>query len=321
MRVLVTGGSGFIATNFFQFLSQTPAEVTLFDRKYGQDLRDPAAVKAAILGKNYDVVYHLGALTNIDQSIKEPWPFWDSNVNGTFNVLEAAREENAQRAGGKNPMTVVYMSSSEVYGTSQWEPRPMSEEHPLAPHSPYAASKVAAERLCYSYWQTYGLPVKMLRPFNQYGPYQTEEKLIPKLIRRALDGKSMPVYADGLARRDWVFVRDTCEALWLATKLPDGTAVNIATGVNYTVLDVCTLVKRILQNERSAVVHVDHVDDRWGHVKCLRGDGSLCQELLGWRPPTSFEEGLKKTVAFYLAQWDIEHPVREAAEREPLLAR
>lgn len=317
-RILLTGGSGFIATNFLQYLSQfKDVEVVMFDRKYGQDFRDAEAVRKAVLGKGYDVVYHLGALTHIDASITEPAPFMDSNFMGTFNILEAVREENVRRAAeGEELLKVVYVSSSEVYGTSQWEPKPMSEAHPLAPHSPYAAAKTAADRLCYAYWQTYEMPVKIIRPFNQYGPYQDEGKLVPKLVKLALEGKPFPVYADGLARRDWVFVYDTCEALWRAKDLPDGAAVNIATGENYTVLEVCEMVKRIMKARASKIVHVDHVDDRWGHVKCLRGDPSLAKELMGWTPKTSLEEGLKRTISWYLAQWDCQHGTKYAQPPE-----
>lgn len=319
MKVLLTGGSGFIATNFLQYLAQFPdVQVVMFDKRHGQDLRDPEAVKKAVLGKGYDTVFHLGALTNIDASITDPAPFVHTNFLGTFHILEAAREENAQRAADqKPPMRVVYVSSSEVYGTSQCEPLPMNEDHPICPHSPYAGAKAAADRMCYSYWQTYGLPVKIVRPFNQYGPYQTEEKLIPKMIRRCLEGKALPVYADGLAKRDWVFVRDTCEGIWASRDLPDGTPINLATGRNYSVLEVCELMKRLLRNRASKVVHVDHVDDRWGHVKCLRGDYSKAKELLGWTPKTSLEEGLRRTIAWYVAQWDLDHGTEFAQFESP----
>ncbi len=319
-KILLTGGSGFIATNFLQYLSQFPAEeVVMFDRKYGQDLRDRETVRKAILGKGYSDVFHLGALTNIDASIKEPAPFMESNVTGTFNVLEAVREENARRdSSGEERMRVVYVSTSEVYGTSQCEPEPMDEKHLLCPHSPYAAAKTAADRLCYAYWQTYGLPVKIVRPFNQYGPYQDEGKLIPKLVRCALEGMPFPVYAEGEARRDWVYVYDTCEALWMARGLPDGTAVNIATGRNYTVVEVCEMVRRLMKARASKVVHVDHVDDRWGHVKCLRGNPSLAKELMGWTPKTSLEDGLRLTISWYLAQWDCQHGTAYAQPPEPV---
>ncbi len=314
VKILLTGGSGFIATNFLQYLSQMEdIDVVMFDRRYGQDLIEPETVSKAVIGKNYDWVYHLGAETHIDTSIKNPKLFMDSNYMGTFNVLETVREENLTR---DDKLGMVYVSTSEVYGTSQCEPAPMNERHPLCPHSPYAAAKTGADRLCYSYWQTYGLPVKVIRPFNQYGPYQDERKLIPKLIRNALEGKPFPVYADGLAKRDWVYVYDTCEALWKARNLPDGSAVNIATGENYTVLDVCNLVKSIMKARASKIVHVDHVDDRWGHVKCLRGDPSLAKELMGWSPKTTLEEGLKRSISWYLASWDCMHGTKYAQPPE-----
>ncbi len=298
MRLLITGGSGFIATNFFQYLltldEDEQPEIRLFDRRYGQDLTRWEDVEKAWRWEP-DAVINFASFTHIDDSIRDPRKFWENNLTLMINVLEACRRHDTR---------LLQISSSEVYGTAQYIP--MDEDHPLCPHSPYAFTKVAQDRSCYSWWQTYELDVSIVRPFNQYGPYQQRQKLIPKFTYNIVHGLPLPVYAEGKARRDWVYVKDTVRGIWMAlNKLPPGEVVNLATGKSWSVIDVANLLKEIVPKasgkpDLSKIVTVQHVDDRWGHVFHLEGSYRKAKELLGWEPKYGFREGLTETVKWYI---------------------
>lgn len=290
MKILVTGMSGFIATNFFQFLNHEHSndDVYGFDLAYGQNLQDYNQVSRAVQGK--DLVFHFGALTHIDSSIKDPQPFMDTNIASTYNLLRACTAHKAK---------LVQVSSSEVYGTLR---RDLSFEiqdelHPLMGHSPYAFTKLAQDRMCYSWWQTYETDVRVVRPFNQYGPYQDIRKVIPKFIEQLETGKPLTIYGDGLSKRDWVFVQDTVEAIWLARNLPAGEVVNICTGKNYTVLDLIHILEKITKRT-GQIVQVAHTDERFGHVKELLGDPEKAEKVMDWKYKIDFDEGLQKTYAW-----------------------
>lgn len=311
VRLLITGGSGFIMTNLFQYLLTLPEEeqpeIRLFDRRYGQDLCNWEDVKKAWEWEP-DAVINAASYTHIDDSIKNPRKFWDNNLTLTINVLEACREHGTR---------LLQISSSEVYGTAQYTPQ--DENHPLCPHSPYGFTKVAQDRSCYAWWQTYELDVSIIRPFNQFGPHHQRQKLIPKFIYNIVKGLPLPVYAEGKARRDWLYVKDTVKGIWMALKkLPAGEVLNLATGVSWSVIDVANLLKEIVPRisgspDLSNIVTVDHVDDRWGHVFHLEGSYEKAKRLLGWEPKYAFPEALEETARWYL-QSEFAVPYRRGGE-------
>ncbi len=310
-RLLVTGGSGFIATNFFHFLLTLPEEeqpeVRLFDRRFGQDLTCKEDVEAAWKWEP-DACVNFASYTHIDDSIKNPRKFWENNLELMLNVLEACREYDCR---------LLQISSSEVYGTQVYTPQ--DEEHPIQPQSPYALTKVVQDRSCYAWRQTYDLDVSIVRPFNQFGPYQQTQKLIPKFTYNIIHGLPLPIYAEGNARRDWLYVKDTVRGIWMAlNKLPAGEAVNLATGKSWSVKEVADLLKDIVPKvsgkpDLSKIVTIDHVDDRWGHVFHLEGSYEKAEKLLEWKPEYTFPEALEETVRWYI-QNEFAVPYRRGGE-------
>lgn len=303
-RILVTGSNGFIATNLYQYLTTLEPQplIRLFDKRYGQDLTRWEDVDSAWRNFQPDACINLASNTHIDTSIKNPRQFYENNLELVVNVLEACRKYDTR---------LIQISSSEVYGTNQNfntvqdYATPMDEYHALKPHSPYAWTKLCQDRAVYSWWQTYELDASVVRPFNQYGPHQQLEKMIPKTITRIVKEEHIPVYGEGKARRDWVYVQDTVRGIWKALELlPAGDAVNLATGVNYTVLELVDNIKQVMRElgyeDKSMTVTVDHVDDRWGHVYNLLGDYGKAKRLLGWEPMHSLQEGLRKTAVWLL---------------------
>ena len=303
MKILVTGMSGFIATNFFQFLNKEhrdEVECFGFDLAHGQDLRDQAAVEEAV--KNVDLVVHFGGLTHVDSSINDPRPFLETNIWGTFNVLQAAT---------KHKVKVIQISSSEVYGATEKGFEYQSEDrhplghypHPLNAHSPYAFSKTAQERMCYAWWRTYGTNVRIVRPFNQYGVGQDIRKVIPKFMGLIKEGKPITIYGGGRQKRDWVFVKDTCLGIWEARNLPSGEVINLCTGTNHSILELVELIKKTMPKDiqfQSQLVQVAQTDERLGEVEETKGDPSKAEKLLGWKAQTTLEEGLKKTWDWFM---------------------
>ncbi len=190
------------------------------------------------------------------------------------------------------------ISSSEVYGTA--EAAPMDEEHPLNPRSPYAGTKAGADRLAYSYFVTYGLPIVIVRPFNNYGPRQHPEKVVPRFITQALSDEPLTIHGDGHASRDWLYVFDDAEAIEAVIEAPlgdvAGEVLNIATGVDVSVAEVADLVLTLLRKPPDLR---QHIDERPGQVDRHIGSTAKAEELLGWRARTAFEDGLERTVAWY----------------------
>jgi len=300
MKLLVTGGGGFIATSFFQYLLTLPEEeqpeIRLFDHRYGQDLCRWEDVEKAWEWKP-DACINFASFTHIDDSIQNPVKFWTNNLGLMVNVLEICRKHDTR---------LLQLSSSEVYGTAVYTP--MDERHPIQPHSPYAFTKVAQDRAVYAWWQTYGLNASIVRPFNQFGPYQQRQKAIPKYIYNIMHGLPLPVYGEGKSRRDWLYVKDTVRGIWMALdKLPAGEVVNLATGKSWSVLDLTRLLKEMVPKvsgrpDLSRVVQVEHVDDRWGHVFLLEGSYEKAKQLLQWEPRYTFPQALEET-----ARWFIEN--------------
>ncbi len=309
-RVLVTGGAGFIPSNFIRhLLAKTPYEVVSLDALtyagnpenladvmaherlsfvHG-DIRDERLVREVVA--EVDVIVNAAAESHVEKSIAEGGSeFVTTNVEGTQILLDAIRATPVER--------FILISSSEVYGTAERDP--MDEEHPLNPRSPYAGTKAGADRLAYSYWATYGLPIVIVRPFNNYGPRQHPEKVIPRFITRALCDEPVTIHGDGRASRDWLYVDDDAEAIEAIIEAPiervSGEVLNVATGLDISVLDIADLVLTLLGKPASLRVHVD---ERPGQVRRHIGSTDKIAELCGWRARTSFEEGLARTVAWY----------------------
>jgi dTDP-glucose 4,6-dehydratase len=253
------------------------------------DIRDPDLVAEVVA--DVDVIVNAAAESHVEKSIEEGGgEFVTTNVEGTQVLLDAIRRRPVER--------FILFSSSEVYGTAAHAP--MDEEHPLNPRSPYAATKAGADRLAYSYWITYGLPIVIVRPFNNYGPYQHPEKVVPRFVTHALMDEPLTVHGDGHASRDWVFVDDVAEAIEAAIRA-DGSAVhgeviNLATGRDLSVEAIADMVLDRLGKPNSLKVHTL---ERPGQVDRHIGSTEKAERLLGWRAGTSFEDGLDRTIGWY----------------------
>ena len=309
-RVLVTGGAGFISSNFIRHLLEfTPYEVVTLDALtyagnlenladvmsherlsfvHG-DIRDAALVRELVEG--VDVIVNAAAESHVEKSIEfGASEFVTTNVEGTQILLDAIRETPVER--------FILISSSEVYGTA--EAAPMDEEHPLNPRSPYAATKAGADRLAYSYWTTYDLPIVIVRPFNNYGPRQHPEKVVPRFITQALADEPLTIHGNGHASRDWLYVLDDAEAIVRTIDTPideiAGEVINVATGLDISIAEIARLVLEALGKPSDLQ---RNVPERLGQVDRHIGSVDKAQQLLGWQARTSFEDGLERTVAWY----------------------
>ena len=309
-RILVTGGAGFISSNFVRHLLRaTPYEVVSLDAltyagnlenladvishprlSFVQgDIRDAKLVREVVT--EVDVIVNAAAESHVEKSIAEgASEFVTTNVEGAQILLDAIRETPVER--------FILISSSEVYGTALAEP--MDEEHPLNPRSPYAATKAGADRLAYSYFVTYDLPIVILRPFNNYGPRQHWEKVVPRFVTSALSDEPLTVHGDGHASRDWLYVDDTASAIEALIDAPlesvAGEVVNVATGMDLSVGEIAQLV---LEAVGDPTIDVVHVDERPGHVDRHIGSTDKLARLTGWQASTSFTDGLERTIAWY----------------------
>src|SRR5712691_10495287 len=309
-RVLVTGGAGFISSNFIHhLLAKTPYEVVSLDALtyagnldnlggvmsherlsfvHG-DIRDAELVRDVV--SEVDVIVNAAAESHVEKSIAEgAREFVTTNVEGTQILLDAIREAPLER--------FILISSSEVYGTA--ERAPMDESHPLKPRSPYAATKAGADRLAYSYFVTYGLPIVIVRPFNNYGPRQHPEKVVPRFITQALSDEPLTIHGDGHASRDWLFVDDDAEAIEAVIAADIGSiageVLNVATGADISVSEIADHVLDALGKPSSLKTFVT---ERLGQVDRHIGSTDKMERLTGWRARTSFEEGLERTVEWY----------------------
>jgi dTDP-glucose 4,6-dehydratase len=308
-RILVTGGAGFISSAFVRHLLRaTPYEVVSLDaltyagnlanladiRSHERlsfvqgDIRDEELVRSVVGA--VDVIVNAAAESHVEKSIVDgASEFVATNVEGTRVLLDAVREEPVDR--------FILISSSEVYGTAEAEP--MNEEHPLNPRSPYAATKAGADRLAFSYHATYELPIVIVRPFNNYGPRQHPEKVIPRFVLQALADEPLTVHGDGTASRDWLYVEDDAEAIQAVIEAGDevvGEVINLATGVDVPVSRIADLVLDALEKPASLK---EFVDERPGQVRRHVGSTEKAERLLGWTARTSLEEGLGRTVQWY----------------------
>ena len=322
MKVFVTGGAGFIGSNFLNlFVSRHPehefvcvdkltyaANLASLDRlssapNYSferMDIADGPAVKDALQRHQPDVVVHFAAESHVDRSIAAPDDFIRTNIEGTFQLLEAFR------AFAVGPDHLFHhVSTDEVYG-SLGEEGFFTESTAYDPSSPYSASKAASDHLVRAYGRTYGLPFKITNCSNNYGPYQFPEKLIPLMILHALERKPLPVYGEGLNVRDWLYVEDHCEAIWqVIQRGKTGETYNIGGDSERTNIDVvrevCSIVAEETGCARSELeALIEFVPDRPGHDHRYAIDASKLKRECGWEPRESFESGLRKTVRWYL---------------------
>jgi dTDP-glucose 4,6-dehydratase len=334
--VLVTGGCGFIGSNFIRhimsrwdqaqvvnldcltYAGRTSNLNDIEDSHGGQryffvqgDICDATLVDSLIDGSYFgqdskdsplapNIVINFAAETHVDRSIDDASPFIRTNVLGTQTLLEAARKQwtGVKVAGQNGTRLFLQISTDEVYG-SLGEEGCFDEDCPLAPNSPYAASKAGADLLARSYHNTFGLPVIITRSSNNYGPFQFTEKFIPNMITKALAGLNLPIYGDGRNVRDWIHVEDNCQAIeWVVRKGIEGEVYNIGGGAELRNLEVAQRILQMLDKPQSLI---SFVEDRLGHDWRYSVDSTRVREL-GWKPKHTFEEGLEDTV-----QWYVDH--------------
>ena len=318
-RVLVTGRAGFIGSNFVHaFLEARPdAHVVVLDALtyagrrenleglpersltfHHGDIRDAGAVAEAMAG--CDLVLNFAAESHVDRSIETPGEFIQTDVFGVFVLCEEARRRGVKR--------FVQVSTDEVYG--EVLEGHSSEDWPLNPRSPYAASKAGGDRLAYAYWATYGLPMVVTRCSNNYGPRQYPEKLVPLFVTNAIDDEPLPVYGNGLNRRDWLHVDDHCRALMTLLEVPgvEGETFNIGAQHELDVLTITDTILRLLGKPRTLI---RHVEDRPGHDRRYAVDSSKLTRVTGWKPQIPFEEGIRQTVNWFKVHEDWWRPIKQ----------
>ena len=337
MRIIVTGGAGFIGSALVRHLVlEVGAEVLTLDRlTYAgnlanlapvedhanhrfvrADICDRTAVDAAVESFRPDRIYHLAAESHVDRSITGAADFITTNVIGTFTLLESARHywnglDDAARAGFR----FLHVSTDEVYGSLGAEGL-FTETTPYDPSSPYSASKAASDHLAVAWGRTYGLPTVVSNCSNNYGPYHFPEKLIPLVVLNALHGKPLPVYGDGLNVRDWLYVEDHARALHLiASKGRLGETYNVGGRNERTNIDVvrtiCSILDRLAPKTYAHADLITFVTDRPGHDARYAIDATKLETELGWRAQENFETGIEKTVAWYLANEAWWRPLRD----------
>jgi dTDP-glucose 4,6-dehydratase len=347
-NVLVTGGAGFIGSNFVRYLLRTEPDVrvvTLDALTYAgslenlKDLPDPDrhtfvhgdicdrdGVEAVLREHAIDTLVHFAAETHVDRSILGPAPFVQTNVVGTFTLLEAAKNAWAAGAGtGSGERRFHHVSTDEVYGSLGPSDPAFRETTPYSPRSPYAASKAASDHLARAYFHTYGLPVSITNCSNNYGPNQFPEKLIPLIVLNALEGKPLPVYGDGRQVRDWLYVEDHCEAIHrvICDGRP-GETYNIGGNNQPANLDVVHEICTILDEKAPGAEHADlvrMVADRPGHDRRYAMDITKIRAELGWQPSHDLERGLRATVDWYLGHPDWVANVRSQGDYESWVQR
>ncbi len=323
-NVLITGGAGFIGSNFVRHLLGWEPQVHILNldaltyagsleslralpdgSQYTfmqGDVCDFELVSRLIRGHEIDTIVHFAAESHVDRSILGPAPFIQTNVIGTFTLLEAARQVWRGEGSGRN---FHHVSTDEVFGSLNPQGPAFTESTSYDPRSPYSASKAASDHLVRSYFHTYGLPVTITNCSNNYGPYQFPEKLIPLIILSALQGKPLPIYGDGMQIRDWLYVEDHCEAIRLViAKGRPGETYNVGGGNQPYNLDlvkeICAILDELQPTKRPYASLITHVADRPGHDRRYAMDITKIREELGWLPKHDIESGLRATVSWYL---------------------
>ncbi len=342
-NVLVTGGAGFIGSNFVRYLLRSEPNVCLVtldaltyagslenlaDLPCPQrhifvrgDIRDRALVEKLLHEHQVDTVVHFAAETHVDRSILGPSPFIQANVVGTFSLLEAARQVwMTEGMVSGEQKRFHHVSTDEVYGTLGLSDPAFTETSPYLPRSPYAASKAASDHLVRAYFRTYGLPVTITNCSNNYGPYQFPEKLIPLVILNAVEGKPLPVYGDGQQVRDWLYVEDHCEAICKVIRGGrPGETYNVGGNNQPVNLEVVHELCAILDEKVPGAEHADLirlVADRPGHDHRYAMDTAKINEKLGWQPRHDLKTGLRETVDWYLTHSDWAERMRKQGDYE-----
>jgi len=308
MKVLVTGAGGFIGSHVVERLLNDGFEVRAFVHYNSQDrwgwlediegdfevfkgdVRDFDSVLKSM--KGVEIVFHLAALIGIPYSYETPVAYIKTNIEGTYNVLEAAKQ-----IGGVG--RIVHISTSEVYGTARYVP--IDENHPYNPQSPYAATKVAADMLALSYYRSFGLPVTVVRPFNTFGPRQSLRAVIPTIITQFISGKDEIKIGNLEAKRDFLFVKDTAEGIIKVGLHPEtvGDVFNIGTGQSYSISEVIALVKDITGRSVKIVQDENRFRPEKSEVEVLQCNFEKAKSLTGWSPQYSFRKALEKTILWY----------------------
>ncbi|GJM20151.1 MAG: dTDP-glucose 4,6-dehydratase [Planctomycetota bacterium] len=327
MKILVTGGAGFIGSHFVLEMRKRRPEVELvnvdlltyagnlenltpLEGDAGHvfvkaDVSDRAAMEAVFTEHKPDGVIHFAAESHVDRSILDASPFVRNNILGTQVLLDVARAAGVDR--------YLQVSTDEVYG-ALGKTGLFTESTPLAPNSPYAASKAAADMLVRAAHKTHGFNAVITRCSNNYGPLQFPEKLIPLMIANAYEGKKLPVYGDGMQIRDWLHVSDHCEAIWTVySEAAPGSVYNVGGNNEWANIDVVKLLLEIVGQPESLI---EYVTDRAGHDRRYAIDASKIRDDLGWQPARTFEEALPETVKWYLEHRDWWERVRSGAYRE-----
>jgi dTDP-glucose 4,6-dehydratase len=336
MKILVTGGAGFIGSAVVRLaVSRGHKVVNLDALTYAAclenvapvadsplyafekaDIRDPEALAEIFVRHKPDAVMHLAAESHVDRSIDGPGAFIETNVMGTYNMLQAARSF-WEAEGRPEGFRFHHISTDEVYGTLGPTGQ-FTEETPYAPNSPYSASKAGSDHLVRAWHETYGLPVVLTNCSNNYGPYHFPEKLIPVVILNALAGKPLPIYGDGSNVRDWLYVEDHADALLLVLeKGALGRSYNIG-GENERsnlelVRTICAILDRLRPAKQPYAEQITFVTDRPGHDARYAIDPTRIREELGWRPSVTVEEGLERTVRWYLENEDWWRPLLDGS--------
>lgn len=314
--VLVTGGAGFIGSNFVHHIRRNYPDYRIlvldaltyagFIENLPKDMINPTSGENSFwygnvcnpdivnsLVEQSDFVVHFAAETHVTKSIFDNRLFFETDVLGTHTVANAVLKNSGKVE------KFIHISTSEVYGTADKEF--IDEDHPLNPMSPYASAKCGADRLVYSYWTTYGIPATIIRPFNNFGPRQHLEKLLPRFITSVLLDEPMSVHGDGSAARDFVFVEDVCDAIDKVLHAPAenvaGEVFNVATGTHRSINDVADTVLKLMEGSQKNIVLTA---DRPGQVARHTGDWSKIKETLGWQPTVDWETGVQRTIDWFL---------------------
>ena len=315
MKILITGATGFIGSHLTDFLLKKGMKIVAFDRYnpnynlgwlehhkknkninfiFG-DVRDYDSVYKSM--KGCKAVFHLAALGGIPYSYDSPLAYYKTNVEGSYNVLEAAKVQNLNQ--------IILTSTSETYGTAQYVP--IDEKHPMSAQSPYSASKISADFLGLSYWNSFNMPIKIVRPFNVFGPRQSPRAVIPSIIIQALNNKNKIKLGNIVPSRDYTFVTDTCEAFYKVFKSKKifGQILNIGTNKEFKIKDIALKVFKKLDVNPKIVHDTNRVRSDKSEVKRLLCDNKKIFKSIGWKPKVSFDEGLSQTINWYETNQDI----------------
>jgi dTDP-glucose 4,6-dehydratase len=341
--ILVTGGAGFIGSNFvLQWLAEEGTPVVVLDKltyagnlenlasTHGDarcqfvrgDIVDGAAVRLLLEEMRPRAVVHFAAESHVDRSILGPGEFIRTNIEGTFQLLDAARSYWSQLAEEeKKAFRFLHVSTDEVYGSLSPTDPAFTEETPYAPNSPYSASKAASDHLVRAYFHTYGIPVLTTNCSNNYGPHHFPEKLIPLIIHNCLNGKPLPIYGDGMQIRDWLYVGDHCRGIrTVLQKGVLGQTYNIGGRQEMANIDVvkiiCAILDGLVPAEKPYDRLITYVKDRPGHDRRYAMDITKIERELGWQPLESFESGIRKTIQWYLDNPTWTEHVTSGAYRE-----